>query len=199
MHDAELTRRRAGARPAKHKRVGNLQECSSGAAETSYDSGWPITPPSASWDRDNVARPRSRSLVKAAKLYWRDSGLLHALMGIDSRDLLLAQPWVGASWEGFVIEQVLNALGAAGERSEAYHFRTSDQYELDLVLEHRAQRWAIEVKLTTNPRPGDLAHLDKCADLIGAHRRFLVSQTRQTVRGERTMSGDLAALLAELT
>jgi predicted AAA+ superfamily ATPase len=52
---------------------------------------------------------------------------------------------VGASWEGFVIEQVLNRLRAAGERFEAFHLRTSDQNEVDLLLEFSRERWAIEV------------------------------------------------------
>ncbi len=48
-----------------------------------------------------------KRLVKSAKVYWRDSGLLHALLNVPDAATLLDQPWVGASWEGFVIEQIL--------------------------------------------------------------------------------------------
>jgi hypothetical protein len=57
---------------------------------------------------------------------------------------------------------------------------------------------AIEVKLTTSPGPGDMARLDKAADLVGAHRRFLVSQTPRVVEGEHAVSCDLPWLLQHL-
>ena len=53
-------------------------------------------------------------LVKASKVYWRDSGLLHALLNVSDEGALLAQPWVGASWEGYVIEQAIGQLSARG-------------------------------------------------------------------------------------
>lgn len=139
-----------------------------------------------------------KRLVKAPKLYWRDSGLLHALMHTVDRTDLLARPWVGASWEGFVIEQIIGALQAGGRRFEAFFLRTSDGHELDLVLELPEERWAVEVKLTANPGPGDIARLDKVADMITASKRFLVSQTPRTVEGERTISCDLAWFLGRL-
>lgn len=139
-----------------------------------------------------------KRLVKSPKLYWRDSGLLHALLRAGDRHALLAQPWVGASWEGFVIEQILGALQAAGQPIEAFFFRTSDGHELDLVLERPAGRWAIEIKLTADPSPADIARLDKTADMIDAARRFLVSQTPRVIEGQRTVSCNLAWLLDRL-
>lgn len=139
-----------------------------------------------------------KRLVKSPKLYWRDSGLLHALMRAGDRDALLSQPWVGASWEGFVIEQIIGALQAAGRHFEAFYLRTGDGYELDLVLERPAGCWAIEVKLTADPGPGDIARLDKTADMISAPRRFLISQTLRIVEGERTVSCNLAWFLDRL-
>jgi uncharacterized protein len=136
-----------------------------------------------------------KRLVKSPKVYWRDSGLLHALSNVDSRDSLLVKPWVGASWEGFVIEQILGVLSASGKRAEAFHLRTSDRYEIDLVLAFGRELWAVEVKLTTNPGPDDLRRLDKTADLIGANRRFLVSQSPRIVEGARTASCDLSWML----
>jgi predicted AAA+ superfamily ATPase len=139
-----------------------------------------------------------KRLVKSPKLYWRDSGLLHALMNVGNRDVLLSQPWVGASWEGFVIEQILNTLSASGQRFNPFYLRTSDQYELDLVLERGGELWAIEVKLTSTPGVDDIARLDRTADLIAADRRFLVSQTPRTIEGQRTLSCNLPSFLARL-
>lgn len=139
-----------------------------------------------------------KRLVKSPKVYLRDSGLLHALLNVESRDDLLVQPWVGASWEGFVIDQILGVLSASGKRFEAFHVRTSDQYEIDLVLSFGRELWAIEVKLTTSPAPEDLRRLDKTADLIGAKRRFLVSQTTKVVEGTSTVSCSLPWMLEAL-
>ena len=115
-----------------------------------------------------------KRLVKRPKMYWRDSGLLHALQQVTTHDELLCQPWVGASWEGYVVEQVLAALQHADLAFDAYYLRTSDQREIDLVVTVRGEVWAIETKLTTNPTRNDLARLEANADLIGADRRFLV-------------------------
>ncbi len=83
-----------------------------------------------------------KRLVKRPKMYWRDSGLLHALLGVSRLDDLFSQPWAGASWEGFVIEQVLAKLTALGEDATAYYLRTSDQYEVDLLLDFGREEWA---------------------------------------------------------
>jgi predicted AAA+ superfamily ATPase len=139
-----------------------------------------------------------KRLVKSPKVYWRDSGLLHALLNVIDARALIAQPWVGASWEGYVIEQTIGHLMARGSRFDAYHFRTSDQYELDLVLDFGRELWAVEIKLTSSPAPEDMARLEKTADLIEASRRFLVSQTRQSSGDRRRISCDLPTFLDHL-
>jgi predicted AAA+ superfamily ATPase len=140
-----------------------------------------------------------KRLVRSPKLYWRDSGLLHALLGAgSSREQLLAQPWVGASWEGWVIEQVLAHLTSGGRGYEASFFRTSDGHEIDLVLDLGGARWAIEIKLTTSPSPADLDHLVRTGDLIGATRRCLVSRTPRPARSSTVLSSDVYDLLAAL-
>jgi predicted AAA+ superfamily ATPase len=140
----------------------------------------------------------AKRLVKSPKVYWRDSGLVHALLNVPDRDTLPVQPWVGASWEGFVIEQALGQLASRGRSFHAYYFRTSDQKEADLVLDFGTELWAIEVKLTSSPGPDDMHRLDTAADLIEATRRILVSQTTQSTGDERRSSLDLTAFLAEL-
>ena len=136
-----------------------------------------------------------KRLVKRPKVLWRDSGLLHALLNAGDRDTLLHQPWVGASWEGFVIEQALTAFQHAGRGWEAFHMRTADQRELNLVVEVGDERWAFEAKLTAAPRPADLARLNANADLIGAKRRFLVCQRCGFMEKESQIVCDLEGLI----
>lgn len=106
---------------------------------------------------------------------------------------------MGASWEGFVIEQALGAISTLGVPFEPYCFRTSDLCEVDLVVDAGRERWAIEVKLTASPGPDDMARLDRAADMIGAARRFLVTRTRRTSGNDRRASCDLAGLLGRLS
>lgn len=139
-----------------------------------------------------------KRLVKSPRIYWRDSGLLHALYNVPDERVLLAQPWVGASWEGYVIEQALGELAARGRNFSAWHFRTSDRQELDLVLELGGELWAVEIKLTASPSRGDMGRLEKAADLIGASRRFLVTRTRRPGGDRRRVSCGLEEFLRHL-
>ena len=140
----------------------------------------------------------TKRLVKAPKLHWRDTGLLHTLLGIHTRESLLSHPAVGASWESYVVEQSLGTLNARGVAHNAWHFRTSDGYELDLVLAAGRERWAIEIKLTSNPSPSDVARLDHCAQLIGATRRILVSTVAKDAGDGARLSCGVPRLLREL-
>jgi predicted AAA+ superfamily ATPase len=139
-----------------------------------------------------------KRLVKSPKIYWRDSGLLHALLNVSDREALLAQPWVGASWEGFVIEQIIATLDAVGTSFDAFYFRTSDQQEIDLVLEVGKERWAFEIKLTASPGTVDMDRLDNVAALIRADRRYLVSETPRTTGDRKRASCNLPWLLERL-
>lgn len=139
-----------------------------------------------------------KRLVKSPKLHWRDTGLLHATLGTHDLDALHTHPAAGASWESFVVEQALGTLLAAGAPHQAFHFRSSDGYEIDLVVESGRERWAIEIKLTTDPSPADLARLDACAELISATRRVLVSRVPRSAGDRTRLSCDLPRLLEEL-
>lgn len=91
-----------------------------------------------------------KRLVKSPKVYVRDSGLVHALLGIADHDALAGHPVVGASWEGFVIENLLSAV-PAGTRASFY--RTAAGAEIDLLLElPGGRRWAVEIKSGLSPR-----------------------------------------------
>ena len=137
-----------------------------------------------------------KRFIKRPKLLWRDSGLLHALLGVSDVEGLLRQPWVGSSWEGHVIEQVITAFAQNGRRVAAYHMRTGDGREIDLVLEVGTELWAAEVKLTTRPQPSHMARLRESADLIGAHRRFLITRMPGTIVNGSDVLCDLSGMLA---
>jgi predicted AAA+ superfamily ATPase len=92
----------------------------------------------------------TKRLVKAPKVYVRDSGLLHRLVNIPDLETLLGHPLCGDSWEGFIIENLLVHLPDSWTAS---YYRTSAQAEIDLVLEDpRRQVLAVEVKRTLTPQ-----------------------------------------------
>ena len=118
-----------------------------------------------SWHRNLGKR-----LVKSPKVYVRDSGIAHALLGIRDKESLLGHPVVGQTWESFVIETLVTA---APDGTEAHYYRTSNGTEVDLILTlPGGTNWAIEVKRSSAPKPERGFH-SACADLNPA-RRFLV-------------------------
>ena len=139
-----------------------------------------------------------KRLVKTPRIYWRDTGLLHALLNVPDERTLLAQPWVGASWEGFVIEQLIGELSAAGWNFTPYYFRTNDQFELDIVLDVGRELWAIEIKLTSSPSTADMDRLNEVADMVRADRRFLVTRTNRPAGDEYRASCNLPSLIGQL-
>lgn len=86
--------------------------------------------------------------VKAPKVYVRDSGLLHALLGIADRRALELHPKIGASWEGYAVEEVLKAI----RPDEAYYWATHQGAELDLLLFKRGRRIGVECKRADAPK-----------------------------------------------
>jgi predicted AAA+ superfamily ATPase len=86
--------------------------------------------------------------VKSPKIYFRDSGLLHQLLGIRTMDDLLCHPKCGASWEGYVIEEIIKLSGP----DEAYFWGTHGGAELDLLLVKDGHRLGVEVKRMDGPR-----------------------------------------------
>lgn len=96
-----------------------------------------------------------KRLVKSPKVYLRDSGILHFLLGIEADDELPMHPRYGASWEGFALEQTLVALGSR----DAYFYATQRGAELDLMLLRRGKRWGFEFKCTDAPRTTKAMHI----------------------------------------
>lgn len=94
---------------------------------------------------------QGKRLVKSPKIYLRDSGLVHALLGLGTGEAVLGHPVAGASWEGFVIE---NILAAVPESVQALHYRTAGGAEVDLVLQWPGgDLWMLEIKRSLDPRP----------------------------------------------
>lgn len=94
-----------------------------------------------------------KRLVKSPKVYVRDSGLVHALLGIEDGEALLAHPVAGGSWEGLAVESL---IAAAPDGTEPYFYRTAAGAEMDLLLKLPGHRkpWAIEVKRASAPTLG---------------------------------------------
>jgi len=93
--------------------------------------------------------------VKAPKLYFRDCGLLHALLGIGDFDALMAHPRSGASWEGLVVEQILRVA----QPDEAYFWATHNGAELDLLLFKAGRHIGVEIKRMDSPRLTPSMHI----------------------------------------
>jgi predicted AAA+ superfamily ATPase len=139
-----------------------------------------------------------KRLVKSPKVYVRDSGLVHALLGLGTFNDLSGHPVAGASWEGFAIE---NLLAAAPERTLASFYRTVAGAEIDLLLEIPGHGlWAIEIKRSLTARPARGFHT-ACQDL-NPDRRFVVNSglERYPINAETeaiglpALAGTLAAL-----
>jgi predicted AAA+ superfamily ATPase len=92
----------------------------------------------------------SKRQVKRPKVFFRDSGVFHRLIGVSSHDELQISPRIGASWEGFALEQVIKAVGAAPD--ETYFWAVHEQAELDLLIIKDGRRQGFEVKYEDAPR-----------------------------------------------
>ncbi len=112
-----------------------------------------------------------KRLVKSPKIYVRDSGIVHALLGVEDHDALAGHPVVGASWEGFVIE---NLLTVAPPRTMGSFYRTLAGAEIDLLLELPGKRgpWAIEIKRGLSAGPGRGFH--HAREDVKPERAFIV-------------------------
>ena len=136
-----------------------------------------------------------KRLVKSPRIYVRDSGLLHSLLDLARGEELASKPWVGQSWEGFVIEQILSVRRSRGEEIEAFFFRTQDGHEADLVLQNGQERELIEIKLSSSPAPDDLTKLESLGAKLRATRCVLLSRTRAMHAEGRRWSVDLKTYL----
>ncbi|WP_353091148.1 ATP-binding protein [Methylibium sp.] len=126
-----------------------------------------------------------KRLVKSPKVYLRDSGLLHALLGIATVQDLQGHPIAGRSWDGFVVEQVAAQLPADAQMG---FYRTAAGAELDLVIEHRSRKVGVAIKFAAAPKPTkgfwqaieDLA-VDRAYVVAPVERRYPLSERVEVI------------------
>jgi predicted AAA+ superfamily ATPase len=138
--------------------------------------------------------------VKAPKVYVRDSGLLHTLLGINTETQLLGHPKYGASWEGYVIEEILKAT----EPDEAYFWATHQGAELDLLLFKGGKRLGVEIKRIDAPTMtpsmrialADL-HLDQLAVVYPGRQAYELDSRTKVIPLDAALSGGMKAFMPQ--
>jgi predicted AAA+ superfamily ATPase len=135
-----------------------------------------------------------KRLVKSPKVYVRDSGLVHALLGLTNYESVLSHPVAGLSWEGFVIEQIMSAAPSL----DYSFYRTAQGAEADLVIDFRhGQVWVVEIKRSSAPTVSKGFH--QAAVDVNANRKILIAPVEQSYQ----MKGNIEVmsvqtLIAEL-
>jgi predicted AAA+ superfamily ATPase len=136
-----------------------------------------------------------KRLVKSPKVFVRDSGLVHALLDIETKEAVLSHPVVGASWESMCIE---NLLACAPANAQAYFYRTSGGAEIDLLLHWPDNDlWAIEIKRSLTPKVERGFHA-ACEDLQPARKLVVYPGDEPFPLGHGVQAIPLAALCREL-
>ena len=140
---------------------------------------------------ENIAKRQ----VKAPKVYLQDSGVLHALLGVETMDALNAHPKAGASWEGMIVEAIIDQLGLQDD--QAYFWATHGGAEMDLLLARGAKRVGIEIKRTSAPKVTRSVRI--AIDDLGLDEAVVVYAGRESYRlGERVRAVAAARLGADL-
>lgn len=133
--------------------------------------------------------------VKAPRIYLSDSGILHTLLGLQSREDLLGHPKVGASWEGFAIGEVIAHLGAHPE--ECFFWKLHSGAELDLLIRRGNLRRGFEIKLTSSPRV--TASMRSALDNLGLEELVMIHAGEESFPlAARTRAVPLARLHADV-
>lgn len=114
--------------------------------------------------------------VKSPKVYLADSGLLHTLLGLDTKEAVESHPQLGASWEGFLVQQIASRLGARND--QCYFWATHAGAELDLLVVAGNRRLGFEIKRTVSPRIS--RSLRSAIATLGLERAFVVHGGNET-------------------
>jgi len=134
--------------------------------------------------------------VRSPKVYIADSGILHALLDLNDRETLASHPKVGASWEGFVIQQIVHATGKRTE--DYYHWSTYTGAELDLFAILGGHRYGFEIKRTSAPRL--TPSMRSALETLELHRLYVVYPgDRQFRMAESVEALPVSRLLDELS
>jgi predicted AAA+ superfamily ATPase len=124
---------------------------------------------------------KTKRLVKSPKLYFRDTGTLCFLLGIDTKEAMVSSPFIGAIWETYVLGELRRAVAATGSAAQLFFFRDAHGTEVDFAIEHNARVRLIEAKWTEVPDERRmLANVAKVATWLGkraATEHWLVCRT----------------------
>ena len=115
-----------------------------------------------------------KRVVKSPKVYFRDTGLLHYFLGIHESKALPVHPARGASWEGFVIEQVISAFQLVSPGSMAFYWRTAAGAEVDLLIKRGERLIPLEIKLHSSPSRRDVPGLVSCMKDLKLNRGYVL-------------------------
>jgi predicted AAA+ superfamily ATPase len=121
-----------------------------------------------------------KRLVKSPKVYFRDTGLLHYFLGIPTLQALDTHPARGASWETFVIDQLISAYQRTMPGSQAYFWRTAQGDEVDCLIDAGGRLVPFEIKLHSAPAREDAASLRRCLQDLRLTRGYVLYPGRQT-------------------
>ncbi len=136
-----------------------------------------------------------KRLVRSPRFYVRDSGIVHALLQIPDYETLLGHPILGKSWEGFVIETVINDLPWS---VNPFFYRTSAGAEIDLVIEFGlGEYWAVEIKASRTPNLERGFHM-ACKDLRARHKFVVYAGEEKFLTSDKTTILSLAHFIQEL-
>jgi hypothetical protein len=120
--------------------------------------------------------------VKAPKIYFRDSGLLHSLLDLPDFHSLSGHPRVGASWEGFALEQALQIVRPA----QAYYWATHNGLEVDLFFTHKGKRYGMEFKYSEAPKVTRSMHA--AVEALQLHQLLIVHPGKYSYPVDKTIS-----------
>ncbi len=154
-------------------------------------SGCAAASPKACSPRARPPANAGKRLVRTPKVYVRDSGVLHTLLGINDKETLLSHPVVGASWETWVIE---NLLATAPRDCQAFFYRSANGAEIDLLVQRLdGERWTIEVKRSLSPKLERGFHA-ACDDVQPTHKWVVYPGPKRYRLGEDAWAVSLPEL-----
>ena len=134
-----------------------------------------------------------KRLIKSPKVYFRDTGLLHYFLNVASEKMLASHPARGASWEAFIIEELVSAFSLYVPGSRAYYWRTATGVEVDLLVTKGDRLIPFEIKLHTTPGKRDAKTLYSCMEDIGIKRAYLIYPGQE----DYSLGDGVTALAAE--
>ena len=123
-----------------------------------------------------------KRLTKSPKVYLRDTGMLHHLLNLSTMDEIDSHPGRGASWEGFVIEEIIRRERLARSHTQFYFWRTAAGAEIDLILDRGNERIAIEIKAGGTENARAARALEAALDDVGARHGYILDQARGVTR-----------------